>query len=114
MDEALVIRRNPRVQARKLAGSGGAVLLNLDTAAYHGVNETGWIIWDTVGDGIPFGQLLPEVEARIEDGPDTLDQEVEAFVAALLERHLLIAGVSADDPSTGGTTPTHPTVEPPA
>jgi hypothetical protein len=99
MDDALVIRRNPRVQARKLAGSGGAVLLNLDTAAYHGVNETGWVIWDSVGDGVSFGGLLRSVRERILDGPSTLDEEVEAFVSALLERHLLVAGDAAVDPT---------------
>lgn len=93
-----MIRRNPRVQARKLAGSGGAVLLNLDTAAYHGVNETGWVIWDAVGEGRAFGELLHDVESRIEDGPSTLSEEVEAFVEALVERHLLVAG---DAPGAG-------------
>jgi hypothetical protein len=40
-----VIRRNPRVVSRELAAEGGAVLLHLESGAYHGLNETGILIW---------------------------------------------------------------------
>lgn len=92
MDEAVLIRRNPRVQARRLAESGGAVLLHLDTAAYHGLNETGWLIWATVGEGARFGELVRAVGEQLEDSPPELDEDVSSFVAALVERDLLRAG----------------------
>lgn len=96
MDEAVVIRRNPRVQARRLAESGGAVLLHLDTAAYHGLNETGWLIWESVGDGAHFGDLVRTVDEQLEDSPPELDQDVSEFVEALVERDLLRAGADPD------------------
>ena len=41
MDDAARIVPNPRAVYRKLADGAGGVVLHLDTAAYHGVNETG-------------------------------------------------------------------------
>jgi hypothetical protein len=84
-----MIIRNPRVEYRKLADGGGAVLLNLDTAAYHGVNQTGSMIWETVGDGKPVGEVVPQVAALFEDAPPALDQEVTLFIEDLVERDLL-------------------------
>lgn len=84
-----VIVPNPRVEYRKLAEGGGAVLLNLDTAAYHGLNETGSVIWETVGEGKPLGDLIPAVASFFEDAPPSLLEEVTAFIEDLVERDLL-------------------------
>jgi hypothetical protein len=89
IDSTAMIIRNPRVEYRKLADGGGAVLLNLDTAAYHGLNQTGSVIWETVGDGKPLGDVVPEVAALFEDAPPALTTEVTAFIEDLVERDLL-------------------------
>jgi hypothetical protein len=39
-----VIPRNPQVVSRELAGEGGAVLLHIESRAYHRLNETGILI----------------------------------------------------------------------
>jgi hypothetical protein len=86
--DAMIVR-NSRVEFRKLAEGGGAVLLNLDTAAYHGLNETGSVIWETVGEGKVLGELVPEVASFFEDPPPSLTDEVMAFIEDLVERDLL-------------------------
>jgi hypothetical protein len=84
-----VIVRNPRVEYRKLSDGGGAVLLNLDTASYHGLNQTGSVIWETVGDGKRLDQVVPEVAALFDDAPPALAREVTMFIEDLVERDLL-------------------------
>lgn len=90
-----MIIRNPRVEYRKLADGGGAVLLNLDTAAYHGVNETGSLIWESVREGKTLEDLVPQVAAVFEDAPPSLSEEIAAFVEDLVERDLLRIKVGA-------------------
>lgn len=89
IERGTVIVRNPRVEYRKLAEGGGAVLLNLDTAAYHGLNETGSVIWESIGDGKALEDVVPEVASFFEDAPPSLMQEVTAFIEDLVERDLL-------------------------
>ena len=72
MDANEAIRRNPQVVYRELAGGSG-VLLHLESGAYHGLNETGSLIW---------GQ-------RLDDAPDDLGAETERFLADLRERDLI-------------------------
>jgi hypothetical protein len=100
MDADTMITRNPRVEFRKLAEGGGAVLLHLDTAAYHGLNETGGLIWDEIGDGVRFGELLRALRDRITDPPRSLGDDVEAFVHDLVQRDLLWS--STDDGEAAG------------
>jgi len=99
-----VISRNPRVEYRKLAEGGGAVLLNLDTAAYHGLNQTGSVIWETVGEGKPLRDVVPQVASFFEDAPPALTQEVTSFIEDLVERDLLRVdhGGQAAKPTTLG------------
>lgn len=87
IDAGARIRRNPRVEHRTLAGGEG-VLLHLDTAAYHGLNATGELIWDSIGSGTTFGELVLSVR-RLDDAPFELEGDVAAFVAALAERGLI-------------------------
>jgi hypothetical protein len=89
IDRHARIVRNARVEFRKLGEDGGAVLLNLDTAAYHGLNETGSLIWETVGDGKALDELVAEVAAAFEQTPPSLLGEVAAFIEELVERDLL-------------------------
>ena len=84
-----VIRRNPRVEFRHLADGEGGVLLHLDTAAYHGINETGAFIWGLV-DGITFEELLARLRDQMENVPSTFEDEVARVVRELADRDLLL------------------------
>jgi hypothetical protein len=83
------IRRNPQVVYRELAGQGGGVLLHLDSGAYHGLNETGSLIWDLIDGTRGFGALVTALRNRLEDAPDDLDAEIEQFLADLRDRDLI-------------------------
>ena len=63
--------------------------MNLDTAAYHGLNETGSAIWESVGDGRSIDDIVPEVTLLFEDPPPSLHQEIRSFIEDLLDRDLL-------------------------
>lgn len=86
----MMIRRADDVVFRELAAEGGGVLLRLDDGQYHGLNAMGCVIWELVGEGIAMDQLINEVRSAVDPAPDQLAAEVEAFVAALVERRLLI------------------------
>lgn len=83
------IRRNPQVVYRELAGEGGGVLLHLESGAYHGLNETGSLIWDLLDGTRGFDALLAELREQLDDAPDDLDDEIERFLADLRERDLI-------------------------
>ena len=84
-----VIRRNPQVVYRELAGEGGAVLLHLDSGAYHGLNETGILIWSLIDGERTFDQLVADVREQLDDPPDDLGAEMERFLADLRARDLI-------------------------
>ncbi len=83
------IRKNPQVVYRELAGEGGGVLLHLESGAYHGLNETGILIWSLIDGERTFGALVAELREQLEDAPDDLDHETERFLADLRERDLI-------------------------
>ena len=84
-----VIRRNPQVVYRELAGEGGAVLLHLDSGAYHGLNETGIMIWSLIDGERTFDQLVADVREQLDDPPDDIGAETERFLADLRARDLI-------------------------
>jgi hypothetical protein len=84
-----VISRNPQVVYRELAGEGGGVLLHLESGAYHGLNETGSLIWELIDGGLTFDALVTELRERLADPPDDLADETERFLADLSERDLI-------------------------
>lgn len=91
---------NPRAVYRKLAEGSGGVVLHLDTAAYHGVNETGAYIWSLLEGGARYRDVLARLRQDMEGAPDTLETEVTDFVQALRERNLVAvepAGGAAPD-----------------
>lgn len=83
------IRRNPQVVYRELAGEGGGVLLHLESGAYHGLNETGSLIWDLIDGERDFAALVADLREQLDDAPDDLDAETERFLADLRERDLI-------------------------
>jgi hypothetical protein len=88
--DAGMISSNPRVEFRRLADGEGAVLLHLDTAAYHGLNEVGTFIWGTLDSGVTFPELIDRLRAALKDPPDTLEADIRAFLDELAERDLIL------------------------
>ena len=87
IDKTAVVTRNPRVEYRTLDGEGG-VLLHLDTANYHGVNQVGELVWELL-DGRTFGAVLAQLALRLESLPDTFAEEISDFVEQLAVRDLV-------------------------
>ena len=92
MDATTTVCRSDRVAYRKLTDGAGGVLLNLDTAAYHGVNEIGALIWSVLEDGPTLGAVISRVRDEVPDAPARLGDDVAAFLADLAERRLVSVG----------------------
>jgi Coenzyme PQQ synthesis protein D (PqqD) len=91
IDESTMIRRSPRVEFRELGEEGGAVLLHLGTGAYHGTNEVGALIWQLLGDeGLPFGVLVEQLRAQLDDAPDEMASEISEFLDDLASRERIL------------------------
>lgn len=92
LNEETVIRPAPRVVYRELAEGSGAVLLNLDTTAYHSLNRMGQLIWEVIQPTVTVGELLARLEARLSDAPgeEELRRDVGGFLRELAERQLVI------------------------
>jgi hypothetical protein len=81
------VRRSARASFRRLE-NGSAVVLHLDTAQYHGLNEVGAAIWD-LADGRTFDEIVQGLRQQLEGAPANLKDEVTAFLEALHERELV-------------------------
>lgn len=83
-----VIQQSERAVFRGLA-NGGGVLLHLDSAAYHGVNPVGALIWELTKQTITFQDLVGQLRDRLDDPPEDLEDDVAAFLGKLGERDLV-------------------------
>ncbi len=90
----MTIRPSPRATYRKLADGSGGVLLHLDTAAYHGLNEVGALVWSIIEPGVTFEVLMGRLEGEFEEAPATLREEIEEFLRSLEERGLVRIGTA--------------------
>jgi len=82
------IRRNDRAVFRKLT-DGSAVILHLDSTAYHGLSHVGSVIWGLLERPRPLAELTEEVKQSFDDAPDNLDEDVAEFLTALEARDLV-------------------------
>ena len=89
IEASALIARNSRVAFHPLTLGEGGVLLHLDTGAYHGLNQVGFLIWELLEEQRRFDQLLTLFRARVEDAPSTLDIEISAYVNDLRARDLV-------------------------
>jgi hypothetical protein len=90
IEETTVLRRNPRVEYRSMGEGEGGVLLHLDTAAYHGLNEVGALIWRLLEEPKPFDVLLPELRGELQELPSRFEDEIRQFLNELAERELIL------------------------
>lgn len=97
IDPKTAIRRNSRVAHHELGQGQGGVLLHLDTGAYHGVNEVGFLVWQLLDGEKTFAELISGLKERLEEPPPTLAEEIAAFVMDLGDRDLLILRQPTDE-----------------
>jgi hypothetical protein len=86
----VTIRQSSRAVFRRLAEGSGGVLLHLDTAAYHGLNDFGVLVWTSVPrDGLAFKSLLDTLSAQVNEVPPQFESDISEFVQGLRERGLV-------------------------
>jgi hypothetical protein len=102
IEPTTVLHRNPRVEYRTLANGEGTVLLNLETAAYHGLNEIGSWMWNKL-DGLTFAELLKSLMDELQEAPPNLEREVADFLKELDARDLITCTTSRT--GSGSTAP---------
>ena len=88
MGEGTVPVKNPKVVHSRLA-EGEAVLLHLESGAYHELNAIGAVIWELLDGNRSASQIVDEVRTRVDDPPDDLEEVVAGFLARLRERDLI-------------------------
>ena len=72
------------------------VALDLRDSMYLGINASGAILWPMLVEGTTRTSLVAELEATYEIDTETASADVDAFVAMLRERQLLL-----DNPAAG-------------
>jgi len=79
----VIVSARSRTLVRELDGE--AVLLDLDSGMYYGLNGVGTVIWNRMvaAGGVGIDQLVADVVAEFAIEPDAARREVEAFVEAL-------------------------------
>jgi hypothetical protein len=87
IDSQTRLRRNPQVAYRELASEGG-VLLHLDSAQYHGVNDTGLAIWELLDGERTVADVVAALSGRFDEPPKELEGDVVEFLTGLSARGL--------------------------
>ena len=89
MTQVSVINRAPDVVFQNLAAEDGAVLLNLGSGEYHGLNPVGAKIWEILERPMSEPELCRRIEEAFGTDSQTAAQDVGSFVQQLLERKLV-------------------------
>lgn len=78
----------PDVLSRVLDGE--AVLLNLDSGNYHGLNEVASHVWKRITKGQPsLAELRDSVTTAFEVTDDMAQNDLQELLTSLEERHLI-------------------------
>jgi hypothetical protein len=80
------ITANPAVACAHLQGE--AVLLNLETGAYVGVDPVGTRIWGLIGEGASEAEIVARLLEIYDVEADRLRADVATFLAGLAARGL--------------------------
>ena len=81
------LRPNPDVIARHLGES--AVLVHLPTNQVYELNHTGARVWDLIGEGMPFDQIVQTLAAEFDMDPGGVATDVTELIAWLRDEDLV-------------------------
>jgi hypothetical protein len=84
------ITPSPDVLGRVLDGE--AVLLDLASGTYFGLNDVASRIWELVATGVTVGALREAMLAEFEVGAETLTADLESLLVAMQARGLIRIG----------------------
>jgi hypothetical protein len=79
--------KNPQVAYRDLTNEEGGLLLHLESGQYHGVNATGFAIWELI-DGRRTVSDICDALSEVTDAED-VTAEVRRFIEELRVRNLI-------------------------
>ena len=68
---------------------GEAVILNLDSGTYYGLNEVGARIWELIQKPRSFNELHSTLLAEYEVQPDVCKQELTTILLKLMDANLI-------------------------
>lgn len=71
-----------------------AMLLDMRTERYFGLNRVGMRIWTMLSDGIGIDEMQTRLLAEFDVAPDTLSTDIDTLLAQLEERGLVSRGSS--------------------
>ena len=77
---------------REIAGQSVVVALGEASKSFNGIiklNETGRIIWDKLTDGAEKEDIVKAILAEYEIDSDTVEKDIDTFVATLKENNIL-------------------------
>ncbi len=84
-----VLSRAPQVLSRVIDDE--AVLLNLTTGTYCGMNEVATRAWEILQEPTSFDALCGQLTAEFEVEPATVRTDMQTFVRALADAKLIVA-----------------------
>jgi hypothetical protein len=92
-DDVAKLAIHPSVVFRELDGE--AVLLNLDSGVYYGLDAVGTRVWILVAEHGTARGVCDQMEREYDVSPDVLARDVERLIGELREKGLLVTVASA-------------------
>ena len=86
-------KHSPDVVFRDLEGE--AVILDLASGTYFGLNEVGTRVWRLVDEGRDAAQIVDAVAAEYDADRTTIEQDVARLLDALSARRLIVDAPAA-------------------
>jgi hypothetical protein len=88
LDDDSILTVPGHVLSRKAGGE--AVLLNLDSEEYYGLDGVGSRLWDLLEDGTTFGQVIDTLSDEYDVESDVLKVDLRAVLGDLVEQGLVL------------------------
>jgi len=85
------MKHSPHVVFRDLDGE--AVLLDLSSGTYFGLNEVGTRVWQLLADGRDEDQIVATLIAEYEADPAVIARDVARLLGDLRSRRLIVEAV---------------------
>jgi hypothetical protein len=82
--------RSPDVLSRVLDGE--AVLLDLASGKYLGMNDVATRVWELIGEGLAFGRIRATLLDEFDVSSDVLDRDLDELFTQMQARGLVRAG----------------------